>query len=87
MGKERGRGQGPDSGDSAYEITVALAEPSMKDPDAFRAFMDIVSVIELPEVALGRPGVFDKVIEHGANWRDQPTLGPSRDELIALATA
>jgi hypothetical protein len=31
--------------------------------------------------------VFDKVIEHGANWRDQPTLGPSRDELIALATA
>ena len=66
---------------------MALAEPSMKDPDAFRAFMDIVSVIELPEVALGRPGVFDKVIEHGANWRDQPTLGPSRDELIALATA
>jgi 2-polyprenyl-6-methoxyphenol hydroxylase-like FAD-dependent oxidoreductase len=76
-----------DPGDPAYEMTMALTNALMKDADVFRAFMDIVGVIELPEVVLARPGMFDKVVELGANWRDQPVLGPSRDELVAMATA
>ena len=61
--------------------------PANADPDAFRAFIDIVGVLELPEVALARPGLFDKVIELGAAWRDEPAFGPDRAELVALANA
>ena len=74
-------------GDPSYEITKALGVASSQDPDALRAFMSIVGVLELPDVALARPGLMDKVIELGADWRDEPAIGPSRDELVALATA
>jgi hypothetical protein len=73
--------------DPGYEITKALEVASAKDPDALRAFLSIVGVLELPDVALAGPGLLDKVIELGADWRDQPAFGPSRDELVALATA
>ena len=76
-----------DPGDPAYEMTMALTVASMKDPDAFRAFMDIVGVLALPDAVLGRPGMFEKVIEHGADWRHEQVLGPNRDELVAVATA
>ncbi len=72
-------------GDPGYEMTSALALASQRDPDVFRAFIDIVGVLELPEVALARPGVFDKVMELGAAWRDEPAFGPDRAELVALA--
>jgi len=73
--------------DRAYEITKALEVASGSDPDALRAFIAITGVLELPEVALAKPGLLDKVIELGADWRDQPAFGPTRDELVALATA
>lgn len=37
--------------------------------------------------ALAADGVFDKTIELGSGWRDEAPTGPSRDELVALATA
>jgi hypothetical protein len=75
-----------DPGDSNYEMSKALKSAAMKDPDVFRAFMAVVGVLELPEVALSRPGVFEKVLELGADWRTDPTFGPKRDELVAMAT-
>lgn len=76
-----------DPGDPQYEITNALALASSKDPDAFRGFIDVVGVLELPEAVLARPGMFDKVVELGADWRCEPAIGPNRDELVAMATA
>jgi len=31
------------------------------------------------------PDLMTKAIELGAQWRDGPVLGPSRDELLAVA--
>jgi hypothetical protein len=76
-----------DPGDPEYEMTGALALAGQRDPDAFRAFVDILGVLELPEVALARPGLFDKVIALGAAWRDEPAFGPDRTTLVALANA
>jgi len=76
-----------DPGDPAYEMAAALSSASMKDPEAFRGLIDIVGVLELPETVLGRPGMFDRVVTHGAAWRDEPAFGPSRQELVALANA
>jgi 2-polyprenyl-6-methoxyphenol hydroxylase-like FAD-dependent oxidoreductase len=76
-----------DPGDPMFEMTSALAVASMRDPDAFRALLDIALVLELPEVVLARPGLFDKVVAHGAGWRDEPEFGPDRATLVALANA
>jgi hypothetical protein len=76
-----------DPGDPMFEMTSALAVASLRDPDAFRAFLDIALVLELPEVALARPGLLDKVVAHGAGWRDEPEFGPDRATLVALANA
>jgi 2-polyprenyl-6-methoxyphenol hydroxylase-like FAD-dependent oxidoreductase len=76
-----------DPGDPEYEITAALALASSRDPDVFRGFIDIVSVLELPETVLARPGMLEKVIELGGGWRDEAPIGPNRDELVAMANA
>jgi 2-polyprenyl-6-methoxyphenol hydroxylase-like FAD-dependent oxidoreductase len=76
-----------DPGDPVYEMTQALALATPRDPDAFRAFLDVALVLELPEVALARPGLFEKVVALGGGWRDEPEFGPDRATLVALANA
>ena len=76
-----------DPGDPEYEITSAFALASSKDPDVFRAFIDIAGVLDTPDAVLARPGMLEKVIELGADWRNEPAIGPNRDELVAMATA
>lgn len=73
--------------DPAFEMTGALSLASMRDPDVFRAFLDIAGVLALPEEVFARPGIFEKVVEHGADWRNEVAIGPNRNELLAMATA
>ncbi len=44
-------------------------------------------MLELPRDVLARPGMFEKVIEYGSDWRTQEPIGPDREQLVALATA
>jgi flavin-dependent dehydrogenase len=73
-----------DPGDPAYEIGQALASAAGQDPDLFRRFLRIVGVLACPDEVLADPGVLDKVIELGANWRDDPVFAPTREELLAI---
>jgi hypothetical protein len=73
--------------DAGFAISKAMGAASGKDPDVLRGFIDTVSVLELPDAVLARPGLMERVIELGAGWRDEPPIGPSRDELVAMATA
>jgi 2-polyprenyl-6-methoxyphenol hydroxylase-like FAD-dependent oxidoreductase len=68
-----------------YDMARAMDAATLKDPDCFRAMLDVQFVQHLPHDVLSRPGVRDKVVELGGSWRDEPTLGPDRDALIALA--
>jgi len=70
--------------DPAWDIGQGLAFLSGQDPDCFRAFMSVVGVLETPEQALARPGVFDKIVALGDGWRGAPTFGQSRKELMAM---
>jgi 2-polyprenyl-6-methoxyphenol hydroxylase-like FAD-dependent oxidoreductase len=72
--------------DPAYEITGALAAASGRDPDVLRGFLDIVGVLDLPQVVMARPGLFEKVIAFGADWRTKKAIGPNRDQLVAMAS-
>ena len=56
--------------DPAYEMTRALGAASGHDPDVLRGFLDITGVLDLPENVMARPGMSEKVIEFGADWRD-----------------
>lgn len=73
--------------DPGFAIAKAMGAAAGKDPDVLRASVDIASVLALPSEVLDRPGMFDKVTELGAGWRDEAPIGPSRDELVAMATA
>jgi hypothetical protein len=73
--------------DPGFEIAKAMSAASGKDPDVLRGLVDIAGVLERPSDVLARPGLMDKIIELGGGWRDEPPIGPSRDELVAMATA
>jgi 2-polyprenyl-6-methoxyphenol hydroxylase-like FAD-dependent oxidoreductase len=76
-----------DPEDPAFELGAALAHATQRDPGVFRGFLDVVGVLELPEAILDRPGLLDKVIEYGADWRETEPIGPDRDALVAMANA
>lgn len=67
-----------------YAATLALQCAAGKDPELLRALLEIVGVLDLPEHALGAPGLADRALELGAAWRDDALPGPNRDELLAL---
>jgi hypothetical protein len=45
--------------------------------------LKVAAVLACPDEVLAPPGVFEKVVELGANWRDEPTFAPTRAELLA----
>ena len=65
-------------------MSQALAAAAGKDPELLRAILDARGVLALPEEVLARPGVFERVMELGASWRDEPLLAPTREELLAI---
>jgi hypothetical protein len=81
----KGETYAPD--DPAYELGQALSFAANLDPDCLRAFLSVVGVLATPEEAIARPGVFDKVVELGAGWRDAPTFGPTRQELLSIVSS
>lgn len=74
-------------GDPAYEMSKALAAASSRDPDVLRAFLDVVGVLHTPEDVFARPGLFEKVVELGGDWRGAEPLGPDRAALVKMANA
>jgi hypothetical protein len=45
------------------------------------------AVIATPDEVFARPGVVERVIELGRNWREEPLPGLSREELLAVVGA
>jgi 2-polyprenyl-6-methoxyphenol hydroxylase-like FAD-dependent oxidoreductase len=67
-----------------YAMVKALESAMFKDPDCFRAFVDIAMVLRSPEEVLGDEALAAKVTSLGGGWRDEPWLGPKRAELLDL---
>jgi 2-polyprenyl-6-methoxyphenol hydroxylase-like FAD-dependent oxidoreductase len=81
------RGVGYDSRDPAYQLEKALGAAVGQDADCLRAYLDIRLVLRTPEEVFARPGLRDKTLQLGSGWREQQPLGPTREQLLALATA
>jgi len=79
------RGVPYEADDPQWEITKSLQYAAGQDPECLRAFVSIVSVLGTPDEVLARPGLLDKVLSAGADWREAERLGPSRSELVSIA--
>jgi hypothetical protein len=44
-------------------------------------------VLRTPEEVFAWPELRDKVLQLGSDWREEPSLGPTREQLLALASA
>jgi len=67
-----------------YEITKSMEAAAFKDPEMLRSLLDIAGMLNTADDVLSRPGVLERAAELGHDWRDQPPLGPSRQELLAI---
>jgi 2-polyprenyl-6-methoxyphenol hydroxylase-like FAD-dependent oxidoreductase len=80
------RGGTYDPQDSQYQLGKALGAAAGQDPDCLRAYLDIWLVLQTPGEVFARPGLRDKILQLGSGWRDVEPLGPSREQLLALAS-
>jgi 2-polyprenyl-6-methoxyphenol hydroxylase-like FAD-dependent oxidoreductase len=80
------RGGTYDPQDSQYQLEKALGAAAGQDPDCLRAYLDIWLVLRTPGEVFARPGLRDKILQLGSGWRDVEPLGPSREQLLALAS-
>lgn len=67
-----------------FDTIKTLQASMVKDSDCFRAFLDVAMVLNTPAEVMNRPGMQEKVAEMGGQWREEPTLGPSRAEVVDL---
>jgi hypothetical protein len=54
------------------------------DPDVARAFLEMLSVLTLPQEIMARPGMMEKVMAASEGHDVQQPEGPARDEIVAL---
>jgi 2-polyprenyl-6-methoxyphenol hydroxylase-like FAD-dependent oxidoreductase len=80
------RGAVYDSPDPAYQLEKALVAAFGRDPDCVRAIFDIRFVLRTPEQVFARPGLRDKTLELGSDWRGEPAFGPTREKILALVS-
>jgi 2-polyprenyl-6-methoxyphenol hydroxylase-like FAD-dependent oxidoreductase len=69
--------------DPGWAIGQAMGAAAGSDPDVFRGFIDIASLLARPDEVLHRPGVLDKVLAHAETERE-PLPGPTRAELLDI---
>ncbi len=71
--------------DPSFELSKALTASAGQDPELLRASIDIALVLEQPGAVLSRSGLMERAIELGADWRSRPSIGPDREQLLAMA--
>jgi flavin-dependent dehydrogenase len=77
----------PHAPDPMWDFTRALTSAAGKDGEMLRARLRIAGLLQGTDEVVATPGLFERVIELGAGWRDEPTFGPGREEFLqTLAT-
>jgi hypothetical protein len=74
----------PDPADMQARLADAFMIAAMHDPDVARAFIELRSVLALPQEIFARPGMIDKVFAAAEGRQMQQPAGPTREDLAAL---
>ena len=80
------RGTTYDPPDPAYQLEKSLNNAFDRDPDCLRANFDIRFVLQPPAQVFARPGLRDKTLTLGSDWRGEPPFGPTRKQILALVS-
>jgi 2-polyprenyl-6-methoxyphenol hydroxylase-like FAD-dependent oxidoreductase len=70
------------SADPAAVAFRLMRVAMMHDPEAFRAFNEIVGLLTLPDEVLARPGILDRMTEIARDHEAIAAPGPSRREVL-----
>jgi 2-polyprenyl-6-methoxyphenol hydroxylase-like FAD-dependent oxidoreductase len=74
----------PARDDVASRVAAALPAAMALDPDAFRAGLQIIGCLALPQDVFARPGLAERVLQLAAEAPPRPPMAPARDEVLAL---
>jgi flavin-dependent dehydrogenase len=80
-------GETYDSPDPWYQLEKAQDAAFGQDPECTRALFDIRFVLRGPDAVFARPGLREKTLRLGSGSRDEPGLGPDREQLLTLLSA
>ncbi len=80
-------GESYESDDRSWVLGNALAAASGKDPDLFRAMLDLASLFDHTNHVFARPGLAERALELGGDAAAATLPGPSRQELLAILDA
>jgi 2-polyprenyl-6-methoxyphenol hydroxylase-like FAD-dependent oxidoreductase len=69
--------------DPAWDLIKGLDVALTQDGELLRSFGELVSLISRADDVFSRPGVAEKIQTLGGGWRDVPTMGPAREDLVA----
>ena len=70
--------------DPASMLRAALVPAMARDADVFRAGLEIIGCLALPQQVFGRPGLADRVLELAGTTNGAHSWGPARRELLDL---
>ena len=74
----------PQPADPAARIANALLVAMAYDADLFRAFVEMRSLLALPQEVFTRPGLADRIMEVAGSHEAVIAPGPSRQELLQM---
>ncbi len=69
--------------DEFWQLNRALESNRTMDGDNIRAVLEMGMALRRPDELLGDPALRDRVLDQGADFADQPDIGPDRDQLLA----
>jgi 2-polyprenyl-6-methoxyphenol hydroxylase-like FAD-dependent oxidoreductase len=72
-------------GDADWRLFEQFSSVSTSDPELFRAFLDIANVLAPADAVLSRPEVVSKTAALARDPGDDPPLGPTREQAVAIA--
>jgi 2-polyprenyl-6-methoxyphenol hydroxylase-like FAD-dependent oxidoreductase len=73
--------------DQRWPVSKAMLAAALVDPELARGYASVVQLLCTPTELLAQPGVFERVIELGADAPRYPIPGPDRRALLAAITA
>jgi 2-polyprenyl-6-methoxyphenol hydroxylase-like FAD-dependent oxidoreductase len=76
----------PAGADPAARLQQALPVAMLYDADVFRAFIEILGLLALPQEVFSRPGLAERIMAVGAEHDASIIPGPSRADVLNILT-
>lgn len=71
--------------DERWELQQRLDAAAMRDPDLLRMAIRAALVLDPLDQAMAAPGMTERIMELGADWREVPVNAPPREDLVTIA--